>query len=238
MIKICRFKINQRLTIIFTFMEKSYMMKLLEVIQLKIGCYWGYLSLFTFLLFILLVPHYSTLAIMLFIFMILTIFFAFIYYQHYAKERLNAFTKMLIETGKKKLLVPNSKAHVISKKGKACNRFLTTRKEYQVSILYFSDEFLTISTKCPKFNLFKLVRGKIKEKWAIKKSCASNKEFYYAYIQSVHFNSESKQLDIVLTSGDIESIEADKKPAEAAVNILRERLRNTERGVQTNPIKT
>ncbi len=213
-------------------------MKLLEDIQLKIGCYWIYLSLATFLLFIMLVSHDATLAILLFALMLLTIFFGFIYYQHYAKERLNAYTKMLTTAGKKKLLIQDSKPHILSKKGKACNKFLTTRKEYKISIIYFSDEFLTISTRCPLFNLFKLARGEMKDKWAVKKSCAVNKEFYYAYIQSVHFNPETKKLDIVLTSGDIESIECDKKPADTAVNILREKLRLTDRGLQTNPIKS
>ncbi len=212
-------------------------MKLLEDIQLRIGCYWGYLSVLAFLLFIVLVPHYSSLAIMLFIFMILANFFGFIYYQHYAKDRLTTYTTMLTQAGKKKLLITDSKAHILSKKGKACNRFLSTRQEYKINIIYFSDEFLTLSTKCPTFNLFKLARGTMADKWAIKKSCASNKEFYYAYIQSVHFNPETKKLDIVLTSGDIESIVSDKKPAEVAVNLLREKLRHTDRGLQTNPMK-
>ena len=212
-------------------------MKLLEDIQFRIGCYWAYLSMLAFILFILLVPHYSTLAILLFVLMILSNFFGFVYYQHYAKDRLNAYTTMLTQAGKKKLLISDSKAHILSKKGKSCNRFLATRQEYKISIIYFSDEFLTLSTKCPIFNLFKLARGAMADKWAIKKSCAYNKEFYYAYIQSVHFNPETKKLDIVLTSGDIESIECDKKPAEAAVNILREKLRNTERGIQTNPMR-
>ena len=212
-------------------------MKLFEDIQLKIGCYWLYLLMASFLLFILLLPHYGGMAGALFILMILAIFFGFIYYQHYARNRLNTYTSMLIKTGKKKLLIPHSKAHILLKKGKACNKFLSTRKEYTVSIIYFSDEFLTLSTKCPIFNLFKLARGKMKDKWAIKKSCAYNKEFYYAYIQSVHFNPDTKKLDIVLTSGDIESIESDKKQAEAAVNILREKLRETDRGIQTNPIR-
>ena len=212
-------------------------MNFLEDIQLRIGCYWAYLSILAFLLFILLVPQDSTLAILLFILMILANFFGFVYYQHYAKERLTAYTTMLTHAGKKKLLIMNSKAHILSKKGKACNSFLSTRQEYKINIIYFSDEFLTLSTKCPTFNLFKLARGEMKDRWAVKKSCASNKEFYYAYIQSVHYNPESKKLDIVLTSGDIESIESDKKPAEAAVNILREKLRNTERGIQTNPMR-
>ena len=212
-------------------------MKLFEDIQLRIGCYWLYLLVASFLLFILLLPHYGGMAVLLFTLMVLTVFFGFIYYQHYAKGRLNAYTSMLIKAGKKKLLIPDSKAHILLKKGKACNKFLSTRKEYKVNIIYFSDEFLTLSTKCPTFNLFKLARGDMKDKWAIKKSCAYNKEFYYAYIQSVHFNPDTKKLDIVLTSGDIESIESDKKPAEAAVNILREKLRETDRGIQTNPIR-
>ena len=213
-------------------------MRLLEDIQLRIGCYWAYLSLLAFMLFILLVPHYSTLAVLLFVFMILSNFFGFVYYQHYAKNRLTAYTTMLTQAGKKKLLIPESKAHILSKKGKSCNRFLSTRQEYKISIIYFSGEFLTLSTKCPPFNLFRLARGTMTDKWAIKKSCASNKEFYYAYIQSIHYNPESKKLDIVLTSGDIESIESDKKPAEAAVNILRGKLRVTERGLQTNSMRT
>ncbi len=213
-------------------------MKFLEDIQLKIGCYWFFLLVSAFLLLIVLFPNFGAMAFWLFLLMVLTIFFGFIYYQHYAGTRLKAFTTMLIKTGKKKLLIEDSHPHVLLKKGKACNKFLTTRKEYKVSIIYFSDEFLTLSTKCPPFNLFKLARGEMKDKWAIKKSCAINKEFYYTYIQSVHFNPESKKLDIVLTSGDIESIESDKKQAEAAVNLLRARLRNTDRGIQTNPIKS
>jgi len=213
-------------------------MHFLENIQLRIGCYWLYFFIASLLLFILLVPHYGVTAVFLFAIMIVVIALGFIYHQHYAKERLKSYEHMLIKAGKKKLLIPHSKAHILSKKGKACNKLLGTRKEYGVSIIYFSDEFLTLSTKCPHFNLFKLARGDMKDKWAIKKSCAINKEYYYAYIQSVHFNPETKKLDIVLSSGDIESIKSDKKPAEAAVNILREKLRTTDRGIQTNPLKS
>jgi hypothetical protein len=212
-------------------------MKFFEDIQLKIGCYWFYLLVSAFLLLIVLFPSFGATAFWLFLLMTLTIFFGFIYYQHYAGERLKSYTAMLVKAGKKKLLIEDSHPHILLKKGKACNIFLTTRKEYKVSIIYFSDEFLTLSTKCPLFNLFKLARGDMKDKWAIKKSCAINKEFYYTYIQSVHFNPETKKLDIVLTSGDIESIQSDKKQADEAVIQLRKRLRNTDRGIQTNSIK-
>ncbi len=211
-------------------------MKFLEDIQLKIGCYWFYILILSFLLFILLVPQYGSLAVTLFAIIILLVFLGFVYHQHYAKARLHAYTHMLIQAGKKKLLIPDSYALLLTKKGKACNKFLSTRKQYKVNIIYFSDEFITISTKCPHFDLFKLARGGMADKWAVKKSCAHNKEFYYSYIQSVHFNPESKKLDIVLTSGNVESIESDKKPAEKAVIKLREKLRVTPRGVQTNPI--
>jgi hypothetical protein len=213
-------------------------MKFLEDIQLRIGCYWFFLLVSAFLLLIALFPTFGATAFWLFLLMLLSIFFGFVYYQHYAAGRLKSFTAMLIKTGKKKLLIEDSHPYVLLKKGKACNRFLTTHKEYKVGIIYFSDEFLTLSTKCPPFNLFKLARDDIKKKWAIKKTCAVNKEFYYAYIQSVHFNPESKKLDIVLTSGDIESIESDKKQADEAVIELRKRLRNTGRSIQTNPIKS
>lgn len=213
-------------------------MRIVENIQLRIGCYWGYILLASLLLFILLFTHFGSLAIWLLVLMVLLTFFGFVYYQHFAKERLDNFTKMLIHTGKHKFNILDSKAHVLIKKGRRCSKIQATRKTNTVSIIYFSDEYLTLSTKCPTFHLFKQERLKLKDKWAVKKSCALNKEYYYAYIQSVHFNPETKKLDIVLTSGDIESIDSDKKPAESAVNILRERLRKTDRGLQTNPIKT
>ena len=211
-------------------------MKIVEDIQLKIGCNWVLLSVIAFLLLLVLAPNFGAIAVVLFFTMLLSIFFGFVYYQHYAKARLTAYTNMIVKTAKSKLSDPNAKIFILTKKGKSCNRYLTTRKEYDINLLFLSHDCVTIMTKCPTFNLFNLKREDYKKKWAIKKSCGLNKEFYYPYIQSVHYNPDKKGIDIVLTSGEIETIIGEKSDAEKAIKALREILRNTERGVQTNRV--
>ncbi len=210
-------------------------MRLLHLTLLWIGCYWRNLLLFSLLLFILMLattPYLSTWILLL---NTMLIFLGFVYHQHYAKEHFQAYCNMLVTAGKKSLKVPDSKAFILSKKGQLCNPLLKNRKTYEVGIIYLSEDYLTFSKKCPKFHMFKYEREDRKKKFAIKKGCGVNKEFYYAYIQSVHF--ESGHLDIVLTSGDVESIPSEKADANKAIAAIRDKLRATERSIQTNRIQ-
>ncbi len=214
-------------------------MKLIENILFWLGCHWLGVFVSGFLLFIALLPTQGMYAFILFILMALVSLFTFVHFQHFAPARLQAYREMLIAAAKKKLLDEDKtpfKPYVLLKKGKACNRFLKPRMTYAVSIVYLTESYMVITTDCPEYNLYGLQREDIKKKWAIKTNCKSNKEFYYEYIQSVHF--EGGKVVIILTSGDIESIASEKKEGDALVGALRKKLREIGRGVQLNPIKT
>ena len=217
-------------------LQGLYAMKLLHLTLLWLGCYWRNLLLVSIVLFILLFSTTPYLSAWIFLSLLLLIFLGFVYHQHYAKEHFQAYCNMLVTAGKKSLKVPDSKAYILSKKGAACNPILKNRKTYEVGIIYLSENYLTYSKKCPKFHMFKYEREDRKKKFAIKKGCGINKEFYYAYIQSVHF--EAGNLDIVLTSGDVESIPSEKADATKAILAIRDKLRETERSIQTNRVQS
>jgi hypothetical protein len=144
---------------------------------------------------------------------------------------------MLIAKAKKSLKLDDDAITLkLTKKGISCNFLLAknTRAEYELSFIFLSDDFLTIATSCPKFHMFYFERHGRDKRWAIKDSCSQNREYRYSYIQSAHYNTKEKTLDIVLTSGFIESIPSDKPIADKALVAIRERLRETTRGLQTN----
>ena len=101
-------------------------------------------------------------------------------------------------------------------------------KEFVVSILYLGKEELTIYSNCPKSHIYKI--HKKKDPGALKakavEACAESREYYYSYIQSVHFK---KDIVLVLNSGEEIAIPAAKKPAKAAVVKIRKLLRKTEK---------
>ena len=213
-------------------------MKLLHLTLLWVGCYWLNLLIFSLLLLIVFASGNGYLTALIFFTAVIFIFISFIYHQHFAKEHFLEYCEMIIHESKKKLDILNSKAYLLTKKGAKCNFLLKNRKTYSIGVVYLSDEFLTYSSKCPPFHMFKLKRADRKRKFAIIKTCGLNKELYYSYIQSVHYNPDDDSLDIVLTSGDVEKIPSEKKDAEKAVTAIREKLRNTSRAIQTNRTST
>jgi hypothetical protein len=170
----------------------------------------------------------------------LLIFLSVVYFWNFASLKVKKFEKELIQKDQKALNLPDPNAIALFKNTNSCKRFPKTapKKEMEVTILYIGKNFLTISTKCPKFHLFKKDRHGPEKKWAIKDKCGMNKELYYSYIQSVYFDAGDKALKIVLTSGDIESIPCEKKYSQKAVDAIRDKLRVTDRSIQTNPIKS
>ena len=213
------------------------MSRFLETLELKIGCYSHYIFVVSFLLFIVLVPLYGELAAWFLLFSILGIIIGIIYYIAYAKERFLDYQDMFIKKGRSSLkLDDNTQILCLTKKGAKCNSLLEkkTRKDYDISLLFLSEDYITIATKCPKFHMFWFERHDKKKKWAIKDACSVNKEYRYSFIQSVHFNPEKKTLDLVLTSGFVEHIKSDKPDADKAVVKIREKLRDSTRTIQTN----
>jgi hypothetical protein len=217
--------------------QGKYMPRFLETIELKIGCYSHYIFMVSFLLFIVLAPTYGVNAVKFFLYSLAIMLLGLYYYIIYSKERLEAYKDMFIKKARSSLkLEDNTQILSLTKKGAMCNSLLEkkTRKDYDISLLFLSDDYITIATKCPKFHMFRFERHDRKKRWAIKDACSVNKEYRYSFIQSVHFNPDKKTLDIVLTSGFVEHIESDKPDADKAVVAIREKLRNSTRTIQTN----
>jgi hypothetical protein len=101
-------------------------------------------------------------------------------------------------------------------------------KEFTVSILYLGKEQLTIYSSCPKSHIYKIHKkkapGTIKAKAV--QACAESREYYYSYIQSVHFK---KDIILILNSGEEIPIPAAKGPAKKTVVKIRKFLRQTEK---------
>ncbi len=100
-------------------------------------------------------------------------------------------------------------------------------KEFTLTILYLGREHLTIYSSCPKSHIFtihkKKAPGDFKKKAV--EACGESREYYYSYIQSVHFK---KDIIIILNSGQEIPIPAAKKPAKSTVVKIRNLLRKTE----------
>ncbi len=216
------------------------MIKFLDFMQLWIGCHWSGFAFFSIVLGTLLIPMFGATGFYIVVLLLVLTFISVVYYASFAKERFDAFEKALIKKDQKALKLEDTKAIALFKNGTKCKRLPKsfTKQSYTVTLIYIGDKFLTISTKCPKFFMFKKDREGRDKKWAVKTKCGMNKEFYYSYIQSAYYDSGDKALKIILTSGDIESIPCEKKYGEKAVTSIREKLRITERSVQTNPIKS
>lgn len=101
-------------------------------------------------------------------------------------------------------------------------------KEFELSILYLGQEQLTTYSSCPKSHIYKIHKKKDPGLHRAKpvESCGESREYYYSYIQSVHFK---KGIVLVLNSGEEVLIHAAKKPAKAAVIKIRKLLRKTEK---------
>jgi len=212
-----------------------------ETFLFKISCSAVYVFMFFFILFLLIVPHSAYIAISILLLSIILIILSIIFYTNYSKDRLSSFEDMILKKAKKSLsLGEDIEVLKLSKKGKVCLNQLKkkTRIEYELSFIFLADNYLTIATGCPKFNIFKLARHGRDKKWAVKDACGNTREYRYSYIQSTHYNGAKKSLDLVLTSGFVEHIACDKPVADKAIIKIREKLRNTERGVQTNFISS
>ena len=208
-----------------------------ETFILYIACYVGRFFLFSFLLFLAIVSYYLNDAIMFLALCWIFLFLAVVYYLNYSKDRLKDFQNALETKTKKSLAISeDAPCFILTKKGDACNTFFKkmTRRYYDISFIFLDKNFLTIATKCPKFDLLKLERHGRDKRYKVKDSCSENKEYRYSFIQSVHFNSEKKTLDLVLTSGFVEHIPSEKSDADKAIVKIREKLRSTERTIQTN----
>ncbi len=213
------------------------MKRFFETIEFWMACFAPRIFMGMMLLFILLASVDGMQAVIFLILSILLLLIALFYYVNFSGERLKSYEKMLINKAKKSLkLADDVEALVLSKKGPICNTILkkSTRKEYELSLLFLSDGFLTIATGCPKFHLCYYERHGRDKKRAIKDSCGTHKEFRYAFIQSVHYNGSEKALEIILTSGYPEKVSSDKPVADKAIIKIREKLRNSERTIQTN----
>ncbi len=211
-------------------------MKLIENLMMRSACFLKRLVLFSILLFILSYilyqdPLFSTLMILsCILFLLLSYFF---YLSNVTNCRETLFFK-IDKKGRKELMIDeDSKALYLYKPVSKCDLPLepANAKEFALSIIYLADDHLTIYTKCPKAHIYKTIKkGKtLKERQIIKDNCDKNLEFYYSYIQSVHFDKSSKKIYITLNSGQQEEIECGKTPAKKAVNAIREKLRNSER---------
>jgi len=213
------------------------MRSLSETIELWIGCNAIRILVVTFLIFLATVSHFGLDAVWFLLLVSILVAIGVVYYINFSKKRLDNFKDMLSQKAKKSLALPeNTVMLTLSKKGAMCNSFLKkkTRKDYELSFVFLTDDYLTIAQKCPKFHLFAYERHGRDKKWQIKDSCAQTKEYRYPFIQSVHFDSSDKALVIVLTSGYEEKIQSDKPDADKAILKIREKLRESERTIQTN----
>ncbi len=213
------------------------MKRFFETVQFLMACFAPRIFMVIMLLFILLASVDGLRAVLFLIFSSLLLIIALIYHVNFASERLKAYEKMLTDKAKKSLnLSDDVEVMILSKKGPICNTILKkkTRKEYELSLLFLSEGFLTIATGCPKFHLCYYERHGRDKKRAIKDSCGTHKEFRYAFIQSVHYNGGEKALEIILTSGYPEKVSSDKPVADKAIIKIREKLRSSERTIQTN----
>ncbi|HIP59363.1 MAG TPA: hypothetical protein EYH01_02925 [Campylobacterales bacterium] len=195
-----------------------------------------YLKLFSTIVFLTFITSYIVYADVLF--SISIFFLGFLYlalsYFFYVKN-INAsrdvLLKKLEKKGRKELQIEDSAESIkLSKKTIPCSLppHPANAKEFELSILYLGHEHLTIYSKCPPSNIYtihkKKAAGDFKKKPV--EACAENREYYYSYIQSVHFK---KDIILILNSGEEIEIAAGKGPAKKAVLKIRKHLRKTEK---------
>jgi hypothetical protein len=125
---------------------------------------------------------------------------------------------------------------ILTKKGEKCVCHMpkATRYTYEINFIFLEENFITIAKSCPEFNMFKMAKHNIKKAFKIKDVCSENKEYRYVFIQSVHYELNDKELQLVLTSGFIEKIACEKPDADKAIVEIRKKLRESPRTIQTN----
>ena len=183
------------------------------------------------------IGSYLYYADLLFSVSILTLGFLYLFlsYIFYIKN-INASRDVLLATlekkGRKELQIEDSAESIkLFSKVSLCElpEAPANAKEFSLSILYLGKEQLTIYTNCPKSHIYKIHKkkevGKFKKPKPVE-ACAESREYYYSYIQSVHFK---KDIILILNSGEEIPIPAGKKPAKKAVVQIRKHLRKTEK---------
>jgi len=208
-----------------------------ERVMLWIGCSALYILVVSFLIFLATISPYGEDAMFLFILFLLLAHIGLFYYFSFSAQRLTIYKQMLIKKAKESLKLPsNSEVLTLHKKGATCNAILkrNTRKEYKLSFIFLTDDYLTIVQECPRFHIFCYERHGRDKQFKIKDSCLVTKEYRYSYIQSVHYDPKKKALIVVLTSGYEDVVSSEKKDADKAIIKIRERLRDTQRTIQTN----
>ncbi len=165
---------------------------------------------------------------------ILGFLYLFLSYKFYIKN-INASRDVLLDIlekkGRKELQIDDSAQSIkLFSKVSSCELPAepANAKEFKVSILYLGSEQLTIYSNCPKSHIYKIYKkkpGKFKKAKPVE-ACAENREYYYSYIQSVHFK---KDIVLILNSGEEITIPAGKAPAKKAVLQIRKHLRKTEK---------
>ena len=206
----------------------------LEDMVMVSACFFGRL---TSLIIVATVASYIYYADILFTVSILTLGFLYLIlsYKFYIKN-INASRDVLLATlekkGRKELQIEDSAESIkLFSKVSSCELppEPANAKEFSLCILYLGKEQLTIYTNCPKSHIYKIHKkkevGKFKKPKPVE-ACAESREYYYSYIQSVHFK---KDIILILNSGEEIPIPAGKKPAKKAVVQIRKHLRKTEK---------
>lgn len=193
---------------------------ILSILLLSLVSYLLYHDLFFSLLFI----FFSTLFLLL----------SYLFYLKNVSANRDRLLFLIDKKGRKELLIDQEvQALYLYRPVSSCNLPAepANAKEFALSIIYLADDHLTLYTKCPKAHIYKTIKkgSALKERKIIKDNCDKNLEFYYSYIQSVHFDKSAKKVFLTLNSGQQEEIDCAKTPAKKAVNEIRKRLRNAER---------
>lgn len=212
-------------------------LSLVESLYVRCGCHVKKLAFFTVpLVFIVVTVLYQNPWLSIVSGLAALLFWGLAYYfyllnKDYHKDQLLA---LLDKNGRKKLEIPDDalSLHFYKKKEK-CNLpdEPDNVKSCALSIIYLTEEHLTLYTNCPPSHIYTVKRKTTpkKDKGKIADACDFNIEFYFSYIQGIHFDKTSKKVYITLNSNQQYEFESEKKPAEKAINIIRNRLRTTER---------
>ena len=131
--------------------------------------------------------------------LILGFLYLFLSYKFYVKN-INTSRDVLLDIlekkGRKELNIESDAQSIkLFNKDSTCElpAFPANAKEFTLTILYLGREHLTIYSSCPKSHIFTIHKTKSSGE-IIKKpveACAESREYYYSYIQSVHFKKIS-----------------------------------------------
>jgi hypothetical protein len=167
---------------------------------------------------------------MIFILGFLFLALSYLFYIKNINASRDVLLSKLEKKGRKELQIEDSAQSIkLAKKTIKCSLpdHPANAKEFELCILYLGREYLTIYSKCPQSNIYKIHKkrdaGSIKQK-AIE-ACAESQEYYYSYIQSAEYK---KDIVLTLNSGQKVVIHSAKKAAKATVLKIRKHLRKTE----------